>query len=61
MKRRVLTYFSYVGLALVIVPSLFVFRGAMTLNMSIQLMSAGTAIWFVLTGIREYGLSKKDK
>lgn len=38
---------SYVGLALTVVPSFFVFAGSMAWQMHANLMLGGTLLWFV--------------
>ena len=37
---------SYLGLALTIVPSLFVFAGALTHDTNLRLMTLGAVLWF---------------
>ncbi len=38
---------SYVGLALTVIPSFFVFAGNMTWQTHADLMLGGTVLWFV--------------
>lgn len=55
MKNRIWKLvIAYVGLALIVVPSLLVFRGQLTTETSKMLMAAGTLIWFVFYGTATY-------
>jgi hypothetical protein len=44
--KRVLKIISYLGLALTIVPSLFVFKGVIDTKVHYNLMIVGMVLWF---------------
>lgn len=45
--KTIIKICSYIGLGLTLVPSLLVFTGNITLELSKTLMLIGTVIWFI--------------
>lgn len=46
MKITILKVISYLGLALTILPSMFVFNGSITIETHYKLMIVGMVFWF---------------
>jgi hypothetical protein len=44
--HTLLRLISYLGLALSVLPSLFVFAGVLSMAANLQLMAVGTVLWF---------------
>lgn len=49
--RSLIKLVSYIGLGLTLIPSLLVFAGSISIELSKTLMLIGTIIWFISTPI----------
>ncbi len=48
MKRTLLGILAFAGLALTLIPSVFVFTGTLPIETNKMLMAAGMLLWFVV-------------